>query len=261
MTVSSSICVVCQSSLTTQRQKAKALARSLELSFAQAPEKKHNIHLVYTDNRLELQYNPLLNASKIQPVSVDVFHKGRIHPRLQSLSRKDPIARAVGIKPGKRPFVVDATAGLGTDGIGLAWLGCKVALIERSAIIHALLHDGLERAGRHPSFQAMIEENISLYHGDSVEILQNLELSPHTVLLDPMYPHLKKERCRKKEMRIVRETVGDDPNNETLFSAALQTAAQRVVVKRPKKAEPLCVTPKPSHRITMKSGRFDVYLV
>lgn len=261
MTVSSTICVLCQSSLATQRQKAKALARDLELSFAQAPEKKHNVHLVYTDNRLELQYNPLLSTSKMRPVSVDLLYKGKIHPRLQSMSRKDPLARAVGIKSGKRPIIVDATAGLGTDGIALAWLGCKVTLIERSAIIHALLHDGLDRAGHHPSLQTIVKENISLYHGDSIEILQDLEISPHTVFLDPMYPRLKKERCRKKEMRIVRETVGDDLNNETLFTTALHVTAHRVVVKRPKRAEPLCLTPKPSHQITMKSGRFDVYLV
>jgi len=261
MTVSSTICVLCQSSLSTQRQKAKALARTLEMPFAQVPEKKHNMHLVYTDNRLELQYNPLLSRSKMRPVSVDFLHKGKVHPRLQSISRKDPLARAVGIKSGKRPSIVDATAGLGADGITLAWLGCKVILIERSPIIHALLHDGIERASHHPSLQNIIRKNISLYKGDSTEVLQHLETSPHTIFLDPMYPRLNKERCRKKEMRILRETVGDDRNNETLFTTALQISAHRVVVKRPKNAEPLCLTPAPSHRITMKSGRFDVYLV
>ena len=261
MTVPSTICVLCQSSLATQRQKAKALARALKLPFEHAPEEKHSLHLVYTDNRLELQYNPLLRPSKMGPVSVDFLHRGYVHPRLRSLSRKDPLARAVGIQSGKRPIVVDATAGLGTDGITLAWLGCKVTLIERSPIIHALLHDGLDRAGHHPTLQPIITENIRLLQGDSTEILQHLEIPPHTVYLDPMYPHLKKERRRKKEMRIVRETVGDDGNNAALLRTALQTTAHRVVVKRPKSAEPLCTNPRPSHHITMKSGRFDVYLV
>lgn len=58
------------------------------------------------------------------------------------------IAKAVGVQPGIRPRVLDATAGLGRDGFVLASLGCEVTLVERQPLIAALLEDGLERARR-----------------------------------------------------------------------------------------------------------------
>ena len=60
--------------------------------------------------------------------------------------RKQDIAKAVGIKSGIRPNIIDATAGLGRDGFILASLGSHVTLIERSQIIHDLLADGMRRA-------------------------------------------------------------------------------------------------------------------
>jgi 16S rRNA (guanine1516-N2)-methyltransferase len=47
------------------------------------------------------------------------------------------IAKAVGIQPGIRPFVLDATAGLGRDAFVLATLGCEMVLCERQPIIAA----------------------------------------------------------------------------------------------------------------------------
>ena len=51
--------------------------------------------------------------------------------------------RAVGIQPGIRPTLLDATAGLGRDAFVLAELGCTLTLIERQPLIAALLEDGL----------------------------------------------------------------------------------------------------------------------
>ena len=56
------------------------------------------------------------------------------------------IAKAVGIKGGIKPQILDATAGLGKDAFVLATLGCEMTLLERSPIIHQLLQDGIERA-------------------------------------------------------------------------------------------------------------------
>ena len=60
--------------------------------------------------------------------------------------RQQPLARAVGLRQGRSPEVLDVTAGLGRDAFVLASLGCQVVLLERSPVIAALLFDALERA-------------------------------------------------------------------------------------------------------------------
>ena len=60
--------------------------------------------------------------------------------------RGQALPKAVGMKGGKNPMVVDATAGLGRDAFLLASLGAKVTLIERSPDMHRLLEEGLTRA-------------------------------------------------------------------------------------------------------------------
>ena len=66
--------------------------------------------------------------------------------------------------------------------------GCKVLLIERSVIIHALLEDGLKRATENPKLENIILENISLINDNSTNFLSNVTVAPDTILLDPMYP-------------------------------------------------------------------------
>ncbi|MDP2105284.1 MAG: class I SAM-dependent methyltransferase, partial [Desulfobulbaceae bacterium] len=87
-----------------------------------------------------------------------------------------------------------------------------------------------------------------------------VEQRPEVVYLDPMYPHRTKSALVKKEMRILRLLVGDDPDAPKLLAAALACARERVVVKRPIKAEPI-TGPTPSMAIIGKTGRFDVYLI
>lgn len=253
-------CIICSSLSSQNGRKASILAEKLDLPLQQHPNIEYRYHLVYTDNRLELQYNPHLHKYKHRSVYVDFLYNYEINKRLLTSTIKDPLARAVGIKSGKRPHIADATAGLGQDGFTLAWLGCKVVLIERSVIIHALLDDGLKRATENSRLEKIIKENITLLNGNSIDVLSNLTVAPDTVLLDPMYPSQKKRPLNKKEMRVLRDVVGNDTDSYELFKASLLTADSRVVVKRPKGAEEIVASPRPSHQISMKSGRFDVYL-
>ena len=80
------------------------------------------------------------------PVRVDFVEGAVAHRRLFGGGSGQMIAKAVGIQPGVRPSVLDATAGLGRDAFILAELGCPVTLIERHPLIAALLEDGLLRA-------------------------------------------------------------------------------------------------------------------
>ncbi len=174
-------------------------------------------------------------------------------------SIKQPLARAVGIKSGFRPTIFDATAGLGGDAFVLASLGSKVSMCERSPIMAYLLEDGLARASSEPKTASIVHNNLRLYHGNTTSVLTELEESFHTVYLDPMYPHRKNSALNKQSMRTIRELVGDDSDAGKLLHVALKKAANRVVVKRPEKAPPLSEQ-HPSHTISMKNSRYDVYL-
>lgn len=217
-------------------------------------------NLILTDKRLELHIKE--ENSKKSSILFTDFLEGKAGYRfVNNLTTKQPLAKAVGIKPGFRPDIIDATAGLGQDSFVLACLGCKVVMVERSPIIHALLADGIKRASQSETINPIVSENIISLCMDSSKYLEKLSSLPHTVYMDPMYPHNPKTALNKKDMRMVRDIVGDDNDSEKLLEAALACARNRVVVKRPKRAEAINIATKPSHTIVMKNSRFDVYMI
>jgi len=192
------------------------------------------------------------------PVRVDFVEGGAAHRRLYGGGSGQMIAKAVGIAQGVRPRVLDATAGLGKDAFVLASLGCEMSLIERQPLIGALLEDGLARAAEDFDV-APIVARMKLLKGNSIEVMRNWQGEPPQVIyLDPMFPHREKTALVKKEMRLFRPLVGDDPDAPALLEAALALATHRVVVKRPRKA-PCIEGPKPSHALDGKSSRYDIY--
>ncbi|MDH3394254.1 MAG: class I SAM-dependent methyltransferase, partial [Desulfobulbaceae bacterium] len=198
---------------------------------------------------------------KTGPVFVDFISGALAFRRKHGGGRKQDLGRAAGLKGNRCPTVIDATGGLARDAFILAALGCKVTLIERSPVIGALVEDGLKRAATDPEVAAIVNR-LQLLIGDSTLLLNQIteEERPEVIYLDPMYPHRSKSALVKKEMRILRMLVGDDPDAPKLLAAALATAKERVVVKRPIKAEPI-TGPAPNMAITGKTGRFDVYLI
>lgn len=214
--------------------------------------------LVLTQERLELRE---LGPRAPGPVHVDFTAGPSAHRRRFGGGRNQPLARAVGLKGGALPAVVDATAGLGRDAFVLACLGCTVQLVERSPIIAALLRDGLRRAEHDPDIGPLVAQRLRLHAGDSGEYLRQLgeDQRPDVVYLDPMYPHRHKSALAGKEMRLLRQWVGSDEDAPTLLDAALACARRRVVVKRPRRA-PVMAGPPPAIQITAPNTRFDVYL-
>ena len=192
------------------------------------------------------------------PIRVDflegpVAHRGRFGGGSGQM-----IAKAVGIQPGIRPSVLDATAGLGRDAFVLAQLGCALTLIERQPLIVALLEDGLLRAQADPEI-AQIVARMRLLEGDAIAMMQAWAGEPPQVIyLDPMFPHREKTAQVKKEMRLFRPLAGDDDDAPALLEAALALAANRVVVKRPRKA-PAIAGNSPAYVLEGKSSRFDIY--
>lgn len=191
------------------------------------------------------------------PLTID-FTSGAIAHRLRfGGGRGQALPRAVGMKGGNTPDIVDATAGLGRDAFLLASLGARVTLIERSPEMHALLADALARAA--DSDVGGIIARMTLLYGDAKDLLA--DLSPEVVMVDPMHPTRSKSALVKKEMRQIREIVGVDGDAPALMQVALASARNRVVLKWPQKAELMAGLPKPSHQITGKSTRYDVFMV
>jgi 16S rRNA (guanine1516-N2)-methyltransferase len=224
--------------------KADELARRLEL-----PRDVNAELFLVVGERLELRE---ANA-KTGPVYVD-FQK----LAARSKQSKDLIAKAVGVKGTYRPTVIDATAGLGQDAFTLASYGCRVVMLERSKVVHALLEDGLQRAKEDKNLSEMIART-TLECADAKTALKKLEPEnyPEVIFLDPMYPDLGKTAAKRKEMRLFREVVGEDADVTEVFEVARKTASNRVVVKRPLKAPELA---KPSFSLSGKTIRFDVYV-
>lgn len=196
-----------------------------------------------------------------KPVELRVdFVTGAVAHRLRfGGGRGQDIAKAMGLRAGKTPLIVDATAGLGRDSFLLASLGAQVTLIERSAVMHALLADGMERAAREGGELRQIIDRMTLLKGDAKDLLP--ELAGEAILIDPMHPPRNKSALVKRELRQVREIVGTDEDAADLVKVALKHARNRVVLKWPAKADPIAGLQKCSHQISGKTTRYDVFMV
>ncbi|MFV8820039.1 class I SAM-dependent methyltransferase [Haliea sp. E17] len=192
------------------------------------------------------------------PVTVDFGAAGMRHRR--SGGHNELLGRAIGVhkKPALR--VLDATAGLGRDAFVLADLGARVELCERNPVIAALLRSGLQAAGEQGDpWLGAVTARMQLREVDArslpVEALEGIDV----IYLDPMFPQRDKHAAVKKEMTLFQLLLGSgDDSGDSLLAWALQQAVARVVVKRPRKAPPLGGR-KPSHLLSGKSVRFDVY--
>jgi 16S rRNA (guanine1516-N2)-methyltransferase len=196
------------------------------------------------------------------------FYGGTVTYRVQKGGgRGQMIAKAVGLKQaGLR--VYDLTAGLGSDAFVLASLGCSVGLCERHPVVRALLeaaytealdfaHAAIERKDLLSSLERM-----QLLEGDAETVLAKLstQAQPDVIYLDPMFPKRTKHALVKKEMQVLQGLVGPDADADGLLELALACAKKRVVVKRPKLA-PNLADQVPSHVLTGKANRFDIYMI
>lgn len=222
--------------------------------------KDAEFELVFENNILSLIKR---DEPKLKGISVDFVSGAVAHRRKFGGGRGQSIAKAVGLKQGVTPTVVDGTAGLGRDAFVLASLGCKVIMVERHPVVAALLEDGLRRAYEDSEIGEWMNARMSLFHGSSIDTLADAANAAGTeidvVYLDPMYPHREKSALVKKEMRVFQSLVGADLDADGLLKPAMELASKRVVVKRPDYAEDLDGV-KPSTVIATKKNRFDVYV-
>ncbi|GAB4508530.1 MAG: class I SAM-dependent methyltransferase [Sulfuricaulis sp.] len=235
---------------TTLKSRAEELARELDLPLATMSDTNSDLQLVLTSEHLELRD---VRDLRLGPVYVD-FATLDLRPYSANLSRRQPLARAFGKKA---RTIVDATAGYGQDALLLALMGFRVTAIERSPVVAALARDGLNRLTALTGLA--LSERLQLVNGDSRSLLPAIAPRPDAIYLDPMFPpKRRKSAAVKKEMRLLRELVGDDADALELLEISRAIARDRVVVKRPDDAPPLA--PDPSMSLTGKLVRYDVYL-
>lgn len=187
------------------------------------------------------------------------FVKGAVAHRLRfGGGRGQDLAKAMGLRGGKTPMIVDATAGLGRDSFLLASLGAHVVMIERSHKMHALLDEGMKRATNEGGAFRDIISRMTLLKGDAKDLIP--ELSGEAILIDPMHPPRKNSALVKQDLRQVRDIVGTDDDAVDLVRLALLHASNRVVLKWPAKADPMAGLKPCSHQIFGKSTRYDVFM-
>jgi len=238
-------------------QQAKNLAAKFEIKLINTvPD--HCFYLEFKQDRLEL-----LQSGSKTPGAISIeYTTGKLAHRLRfGGGRGQPLARAVGMKPGFNPAIIDATAGLGRDGFILASLGSHVTLCERSSILAALLHNGINRAAENTEIGSWVKQRIKLMHLDSAQYLLTLADAqrPDVIYIDPMYPDKKGSALVKKEILALQQLLGPDTDSLSLFQNAIKTAIRRVVVKRPKHADWLHNI-KPDTAIESKNTRYDIYV-
>lgn len=196
------------------------------------------------------------------PTQVD-FHDPALLHRLKTSGKNRGLGQALGLKRYPNPVVLDATAGLGRDALLLASLGCKVLMLERSPVVHALLEDGLRRAAEADTQISPLVQEMRLYRADARDWLneagQGMHSPPDCIYLDPMFPPRDKSAMVKKDIRLLQTLLGPAGDFEELLQLARTAARHRVVVKRPGR-KPDASLPEPSFVVPGKTAHYMVYV-
>lgn len=263
--MSDTLAILCNDSARFASAEQLAAKLQLPLLIDQAPETivDYAFVVMFSPAEIALQQT---GRKAPGPIVVEFTGGAVDHRRKFGGGKGQMIAKAVGVKAGVYPQVLDATAGMGKDSFVLATLGCQLTMIERSSVVHVLLQDGLQRAQ-----QFAREQDAELHHvisrmrllaQDSRTYLESLasDQFPDVIYLDPMFPERQKTADVKKEMAAFHSVVGKDEDADALLPLALAHVNYRVVVKRPRKA-PFLNNQTPSYQLEGKSSRYDIYTV
>jgi 16S rRNA (guanine1516-N2)-methyltransferase len=245
------------------RERAAALAQRLGLALlrvgtAARSLTSHEVVLYCSSNGLYLQRT---GKNAPGPVAVEFGSAAMRHRRRGG--QNELLGRAVGVGKKSPLRVMDGTAGLGKDSFVLADLGCEVVLCERNPLIGELLASGLEVASVSADAWLLgVISRLTLHSGDMRDVVWS-QLEPiDTIYMDPMFPGRGKSASVKKEMALFQALLESDAglaDADLLLPWALEQEVARVVVKRPASA-PTLAGQKPSHVISGKAIRYDVYV-
>lgn len=251
----SSICIVCTHS--SRIEQALKLAEETGLPLLESMSDDFDLQLFFEEDRVRL-----FDSHLKTDIYVDFAHGALAHRQQFGGGRGQALAKAIGLKKGKTPAVLDITAGLARDAYILAALGCKITLVEQSPVLYTLIEDGVKRGLEEPASAEVLLNFMNLVNADAILYMEHMDVAPRpeVIYIDPMYPEKKKSALVKKDMQILQRLLGKDEQAETLLKSALAHAGKRVVVKRPIHAQPVGGI-EPDTCISSKKTRYDVYLV
>lgn len=195
---------------------------------------------------------PTLRDSEGRHLQIDFQNDGVNYQRKGLRGKNELLAKALGWSKGFRR-VLDLSAGLGIDAVFMTQLGFSVTAIERSRLLFLLLREALEQS------PAELQAVLGFINEDSAAYLRNSRPLQEidVIYFDPMYPHKKKSALPKQEMVLFRELVGHDEDAAGVLAEALDSTAERVVVKRPLGAPELLTGV--LHSFEGKVVRYDIY--
>ncbi|MEX2468739.1 MAG: class I SAM-dependent methyltransferase [Pseudohongiellaceae bacterium] len=237
----------------------RALQQELGLPLLAPQQSVHaEFFLRFEQGRLTLYRH----GEKTTGVTVDFSSPALTRRRRQGL-KSQGLGKAVGLKGARRPRVLDATAGLGTDAFLLASHGCRVLTFERVPVVAALLRDAMRRAAAHAEL-APVMERLEL-RSEDVRQATLTGLDFDVVYLDPMFPPRRKSARVKKGMSALQRLLGEsellpgeNEENAGLMALARGIALRRVVVKRGRHS-PYLEAQEPDLQFSGRSNRYDVY--
>ena len=250
---SAKFAIVYSQELVTKREKGLQLRTNLPIIKHSELSKFHGDgYLYYLEDCLFFQ---LVSKNHNGPLSISF--KDLERRAGDSLFRQNLI-RALGLSKGRRPQILDATAGLGSDSFLIATAGSEVVLFERNPIVYELLRDGLMRYAAIGDKEYQKTRRMRLHKKDFNDINAN-HFSPEVVYLDPMFPRSKKNTLSKKPLNYLQTLLAEESDESRMLTMAMAVATKRVVVKRGSNSPAL------GERVSDfvfkgNSNRFDVYL-
>jgi 16S rRNA (guanine1516-N2)-methyltransferase len=189
---------------------------------------------------------------KERPIGIQIDQELERHDEFFKRSSivKELLARAVGVKPGIRPKILDLTGGLLGDTLLFLSFGCEVITLERHPVIAFLIQSALNNA-HHPAVNCLTFVPVD------AETYLAQKIIPDVVFFDPMFEDANSRALPKKEMRIFRSFVGQDQDALNVFHRARELNPKRLVVKRPRLSVELGEVPQ--IKFEGKATRYDVY--
>lgn len=216
------------------------------------------------------------------------FTRGAIRHRQRfGGGKQQPIARATGISRVIPNYILDITAGTGTDAYVLASLGASVLMLERQPAISLMLTRALQLATVDSSSADAISR-LNLVFADSADWMNTRlvtslqgatatqpdqpvfpsqirpanripDEAPDVIFMDPMYPVTRRTALARQPMQFLQLLAGPDENSTELLELARRLARKRVVVKRPISASEIGDI-RPDTVVESAKTRYDIYL-
>lgn len=212
-----------------------------------------DLELSYETNGLHLKW--FRGARKPLAYHLD-FAKTTKQHRSFPVPKQGAFNQALGKKS---RTVLDATGGWGADAFLMCLQGYQVTVLERDALMVAILGDAFSRLSANPGVEKSNVVVPRVVYEDAVTTLNSDNYPADCVYLDPMFPPKKKKSAAaNKYMQLLQWLIGEQADAIQLAESAANAGYQRIVVKRPDHAASLL--PDPHARFSSKLVHYDVYL-